>query len=182
MCATPLVGLRRIRRWSDAAAATASIAHVDRIARVQAMPPARRVDGASDARRRPSTAPTSLRNFAQSGLCGAEKRPCRTKRFRLPFIAERCARGCQRRRCRWRAMPAGVSRVKHETAEKKMFCFDGTGACAQHAMARERDGVRRRRGEAARRDARARIWRRGVLTVEKTVIRFRPKCRHCRSE
>jgi hypothetical protein len=65
--------------------------------------------------------PRGLRNFAQSGLCGAEKRPldekkegCRSPPFhRVP--------GCPRRLRRRRRRRADVSRVKHETAEKKMF-------------------------------------------------------------
>jgi hypothetical protein len=65
--------------------------------------------------------PTGSRNFAQSGLCGAEKRPLDEKNYGCRSRPLRCIPGCSwcpRRQWRRRA---DVSRVKHETAEKKMF-------------------------------------------------------------
>ncbi|MFD0725276.1 hypothetical protein [Lysobacter brunescens] len=67
------------------------------------------------------TLPNGSRNFAQSGLCGAEKRPLDEKkcsRRSPPFRRAPACPPCRRRRL---CSSVDVSRVKHETAEKKMF-------------------------------------------------------------
>jgi hypothetical protein len=101
------------------------MARFDRASRMPPVAPIRRprmrvvVAPARVDRRR--TPPIGLRNFAQSGLCGAEKRPPDEKKCSCRSLPFHRTPGCLSRRWRSLRQRTDVSRVKHETAEKKMF-------------------------------------------------------------